>query len=170
MNSVFYKKPATLESIAQSIDGISTRVESLESIAKSIDTLAVRVGSLESTTKSIVLSVDTLAVRVGSLESNTKSILLSVDTLAVRMESFESKTNARFDILEERIDDLAILTHNEINKVTVRLDEMDAHLVILDGRVSGLQNQIDNISLNYTPRIESNLFDKRIKKLERAYA
>ena len=89
-----------------------------------------------------------------------ESIAESIGDISVRMGR-----------LEGLIDGLAIATSNEFGKLRIRLDDMDNNLIDfrkdVDFKFTGLQNQLDNIYINYTRRDEFASLDKRVKKVEK---
>ena len=107
---------------------------------------------------SMIERLDTrLTTRIDSLDTK-------VDSLSVRMDSVETN-------LTDLIDGLAIATKNQFDRVSIRLDEMNDNLVKFkeetDVRFNGIQNQLDNMTMNYTMRIEHVKLDGRVKRLER---
>lgn len=149
MNSEAIKNPVTLESIAGSILLMS------ESLSKSINSLSARTDAFEIRVIADMVTKNELLIlqeRVGAVETRLNGITLSVDDLPTRKEfvSLEKRLGEKIDIvevrLEKQIDDLAISVHNEFERVHIRLDDMDKHLVSfknndlkLDKRVKRLE-------------------------------
>ena len=51
-----------------------------------------------------------------------------------------------------------------VDRIDQKIDNLDKKM---EFRFDGLQNQIDNISINYTPRVEHDSLKGRVKKIER---
>lgn len=62
------------------------------------------------------------------------------------------------------IDDLAIMIAKGFGAVDKRIDSLEEHM---DYRFTGIQNQLDNIYLNYPNRMEYTHLSNRVKKIER---
>jgi hypothetical protein len=151
---------ATIESVNSLLKGFATRddlkgLATTESVNNSLKGLA--------TIKSVNESFDRLAARIDDLP--TRAELKAVEQrLETRISGVEKN-------LEEQIDDLAISVKNEFDRVYVKLDEMDEHLVTIENeserRISALQNQLDTIHGQYPNRSEHSFLEKRVKMIEK---
>jgi tetrahydromethanopterin S-methyltransferase subunit G len=107
------------------------------------------------------ITIDALAVminngfkeadkRIDSLETklNTKIDNLE-DRMNTRMDSLEVRLNTRMDNLEDRLN--------------LRIDTLESSMNL---RFNGVQNQLDNIYMAYTPKREHGQLKVRVAKIE----
>lgn len=110
------------------------------------------------------VTLDSIALQIEGLGTRLDKRMDSLDS---RMDKFDS----RMDNLESQIDSLAIAVNNEFVKIHFKLDELDKNLIEFKEdfrmKTEGLQNQLDNIYLNYVMRNEYVYLEKRVKVLER---
>jgi type I site-specific restriction endonuclease len=92
----------------------------------------------------------------------------STQTEEITIEKLAVMINNGF---KEAHKDLIDVTSRLEEKLSGRMDSLEQRMdnfeKKMDYRFDGLQNQLDNIYLNYTQRHEHNLLKERVRKVER---
>ena len=89
---------------------------------------------------------------------------ISMDTLGEMIKKGFDGAQRDLNSVANRIDQKIDGLETRIDGLELRFDGLDNKL---DFKFTGLQNQIDNMTLNYTPRLEHNLLKDRVQKVER---
>lgn len=172
MNTTPLHKSVTLESIAESIKGLAT-IESVNNSLKGLATIE-SVNRLQHQIANMQTDITTQAI---DTKKRIDGLTMSIDDLPTRSElnSLEHRLEIRISgaekNLEGQIDDLAVSVKNEFDRVYVRLDEMNEHLVTIENeskmRFPAIQNQLDTIHGLYPNRSEHAFLEKRVKRIEK---
>lgn len=102
-----------------------------------------------------------------SLQAIAKSldfITKSLGNFATKQDLEQFATKKDFARLEDLIDSLSITTAKEIQRIVIKIDELEQKV---DRNHNYAVNQLDNIMLHYARREEYNYYGERLKKLER---
>ena len=105
-----------------------------------------------------------ITLRPVTMEAIEVSIRTSEERLAKRLTT---DLSAKID---DSYDELARDTQKEFAKIEKRFDAMDERFNIVDLKLVGLQNQLDNVYTNYTVRREHEILSGRVSKIERKVA
>ena len=89
------------------------------------------------------------------------------DAINQRFESIDK----RFDVIDNRLDEMEVKFEGKLKRLEDLIDGLDHKIDVIDSKVDRhyieLQNQIDNISLNYVHRNEHVELSSRVKRIER---
>lgn len=174
MSNKITKKQVTLESLATTVGSVVTSVESLSDSVQSIN------DSLTKSINGLSLRIDDLPTRK-ELRASESRLENKISTLPTRKEMSNALNDTEHRLehyIEKEINDLALTTNNEFERihkkfdeVHIRLDDMEKHTIEFrqefDLKIGGIQNQLDTVYTNYPNRKEFTYLDRRVKRLEK---